>query len=69
MRVRVRVLADHRVILAKRFPNDGARRSTVVETTMDVSGWLRNQLEDANPDLLRAMVKFGSGGLDTSPRS
>lgn len=36
---------------------------------MDVSGWLRNQLEDANPDLLRAMVKFGSGGLDTSPRS
>jgi putative transposase len=29
----------------------------VVETTMDVSGWLRKQLEDASPDLLRAMVK------------
>jgi putative transposase len=29
----------------------------VVETTMDVSGWLRKQLEEASPDLLRAMVK------------
>jgi hypothetical protein len=29
----------------------------VVETTMDVSGWLCNQLEQASPDLLRAMVK------------
>jgi putative transposase len=29
----------------------------VVESTMDVSGWLRKQLEDADPDLLRAMVK------------
>ena len=29
----------------------------MVETTMDVSGWLRKQLEDASPDLLRAMVK------------
>jgi putative transposase len=29
----------------------------VVETTMDVSGWLRKQLEDASPDLLRAMVR------------
>jgi hypothetical protein len=34
-----------------------ARRSTVVEHTMDMSGWLRKQLEDAHPDLLRAMVK------------
>jgi len=24
---------------------------------MDVSGWLRKQLEEAHPDLLRAMVK------------
>jgi transposase-like protein len=24
---------------------------------MEVSGWLRKQLEDASPDLLRAMVK------------
>src|SRR2546423_12403345 len=24
---------------------------------MDVSGWLRKQLEEASPDLLRAMVK------------
>jgi putative transposase len=29
----------------------------VVETTMDVTGWLRKQLEDASPDLLRAMVR------------
>jgi putative transposase len=29
----------------------------VVDTTMDVHGWLRKQLEQASPDLLRAMVK------------
>ena len=29
----------------------------MVEHTMDVSGWLRKQLESASPDLLRAMVK------------
>jgi putative transposase len=29
----------------------------VVEDMMDVSGWLREQLEQASPDLLRAMVK------------
>ena len=29
----------------------------MVESTMDVSGWLRKQLEEAHPDLLRAMVK------------
>ena len=29
----------------------------MVETTMDVSGWLRKQLEEASPDLLRAMVR------------
>jgi len=29
----------------------------VVEHTMDVQDWLRKQLEDASPDLLRAMVK------------
>jgi putative transposase len=29
----------------------------VVEHTMDVQGWLRKQLEDAHPDLLRVMVK------------
>jgi putative transposase len=29
----------------------------VVDSTMDVSGWLRKQLEGASPDLLRAMVK------------
>jgi putative transposase len=29
----------------------------VVEQTMDVTGWLRKQLEEASPDLLRAMVK------------
>jgi putative transposase len=36
---------------------DSARRSTVVETTMDVNEWLRKQLEAASPDLLRAMVQ------------
>ena len=29
----------------------------MVEHTMDVSSWLRKQLEEASPDLLRAMVK------------
>jgi putative transposase len=29
----------------------------VVEHTMDVQGWLRKQLEEAHPDLLRVMVK------------
>ena len=29
----------------------------MVEHTMDVTGWLRKQLEEASPDLLRAMVK------------
>jgi hypothetical protein len=29
----------------------------VVEHTMEVAGWLRKQLEEAHPDLLRAMVK------------
>ena len=29
----------------------------MVDSTMDVSGWLRKQLEEASPDLLRAMVK------------
>ena len=29
----------------------------MVEHTMDVSSWLRKQLEDASPDLLRVMVK------------
>ena len=29
----------------------------MVEHTMDVAGWLRKQLEEAHPDLLRAMVK------------
>ncbi len=29
----------------------------MVEYTMDVSGWLRKQLEETSPDLLRAMVK------------
>jgi putative transposase len=29
----------------------------VVEHTMDVTGWLRKQLEEASPDLLRAMVR------------
>jgi len=51
------VIADHRVILAKSLLKTSARRSTVVEHTMDVSGWLRKQLEQTSPDLLRAMVQ------------
>jgi putative transposase len=33
------------------------RRSTVVEPTMDALEWLRKQLVEADPDLLREMVK------------
>jgi putative transposase len=29
----------------------------VVETTMELSSWLRKRLEQASPDLLRAMVQ------------
>src|SRR5436189_1181053 len=49
-------MADLRVILA-RSGRHSARGSTVVEHTMDVSGWLRKQLEERSPDLLRVMVK------------
>jgi putative transposase len=35
----------------------------VVETTMELSGWLRKQLEQASPDLLRAMVQDFSEAL------
>jgi hypothetical protein len=49
-------VADHRVILAKSRQRQ-ARRTTVVEPTMDVTEWLRKQLERASPDLLRAMVQ------------
>jgi putative transposase len=35
----------------------------VVEHTMDVSVWLRKQLEETSPDLLRAMVKHFAEGL------
>ncbi len=31
---------------------------------MDVSGWLRKQLEEASPDLLRAMVQDVRGAVD-----
>ena len=29
----------------------------MVEHTLDVSGWLRKQFEEASPDLVRAMVR------------
>jgi putative transposase len=29
----------------------------VVDSTMELSSWLRKQLEQASPDLLRAMVQ------------
>ncbi|MEJ7792402.1 MAG: hypothetical protein WKF65_10575 [Gaiellaceae bacterium] len=41
----------------------------MVEHTMDVSGWLRKQLEEASPDLLRAMVKEFAEALDRRVRS
>ena len=57
LRPLVRVIADHRVILVEVRSKTSARRSTVVEHTMDVSSWLRKQLEETSPDLLRVMVK------------
>ncbi len=33
----------------------------MVEHTIDVSGWLRKQLEDAPPDLLRAVPELREG--------
>jgi hypothetical protein len=50
------VIADHRAILARSSKTQRGG-STVVETTMDVSSWLRKQLEKASPDLLRVMVQ------------
>jgi hypothetical protein len=35
---------------------------------MDVTGWLRKQLEEAHPDLLRVMVKDFRGGADERRR-
>jgi transposase-like protein len=35
----------------------------VVETTMELSSWLRKQLEQASPDLLRAMVQHFAEAL------
>ena len=40
----------------------------MVEMTMDVSGWLRKQLEEASPDLLRAMVQEFAEALMGAPR-
>ena len=36
----------------------------MVEHTMDVVGWLRKQLEETQPDLLRAMVKEQVGLIE-----
>ena len=38
----------------------------MVEHTMEMSGWLRKQLEEASPDLLRAMVKEFAEALMSS---
>jgi hypothetical protein len=51
------VIVDHRVILAKSCQRLVEEERTVVANTMDAAGWLRKQLEEAHPDLLRAMVK------------
>jgi hypothetical protein len=51
--------SDHRVFLAKSGQRQ-ARTSTAVDLTMDVTGWLPKQLEQASPDLLCAIVQeFG----------
>jgi transposase-like protein len=49
-------MADHRAILATSI-QDERGGGTVVESTMELQGWLRKQLEEASPDLLRAMVQ------------
>jgi hypothetical protein len=46
---------DHRSILEGDEAQD--EEETVVETNMDLLGWLRKQLAEAEPDLLREMVK------------
>jgi hypothetical protein len=48
------VVADG-VILAQSGQRQ-ARRSTVVDPTMDVTDWLRKQLEQASPELLRELT-------------
>ena len=50
------MIADHRAILDLSDKTD-QRRSTVVTNTMDAASWLRKQLEQASPDLLREMVQ------------
>jgi transposase-like protein len=49
---------DHRVILIEICSRNSGRRSTVVDTTMDGLAWLRKQVEQADTDLLREMVKL-----------
>jgi len=38
------------------------RRSTVVDATMDGLAWVRKQVEQADTDLLREMVKLFASG-------
>jgi hypothetical protein len=38
----------------------------VVETTMDLEGWVRKRLEEASPDLLRATVQDYPRGVVSS---
>jgi hypothetical protein len=49
------VIDDHRVIAAASIPRQ-ARRSTVVETTIDLKSWFGKQVQGARPDLLREMM-------------
>src|SRR5919197_6410662 len=47
---------DHRVILTRFCPRNSTRRIAVAASTMDLLGWLRKHLEDADSDLLRELV-------------
>jgi hypothetical protein len=49
-------VSDHRVILA-RSGQGQSEEEHCVEVTRDVQSWLRKQLEEASPDLLRVMVQ------------
>ncbi|MDH4345144.1 MAG: hypothetical protein OEW31_02290 [Thermoleophilia bacterium] len=40
----------------------------MIEDTMDAASWLRKQLEEAHPDLLRAMVKEMAESADERRR-
>ena len=51
-------MSDHRAILKSTDQSNYLRRTTVVTpVSMDPASWLRQQLEHADVDLLREMVR------------